>query len=152
MIDFFLLFGYIGDDAQGNIRFGFMPAADVPVVISMTACDTVYFHKAFGRIVELYFAPDSRGICRRVHDRALWNYADFECSNARKIASINQEKEKRTALLNEVLRVALETIREIDKYLQRGGKRRYVRRFHICSIFSAGVKSRGDDSAVFFDE
>lgn len=45
IIDMFLFFGYIGDYAQGNISFGFMLAVDLSVIVSMTACYAVYFHR-----------------------------------------------------------------------------------------------------------
>ncbi len=180
IIDMFLFFGYIGDYMQGNISFGFMLAVDLSVIISMTACYAVYFHKkdsmafqhisvigymavyglaVFGAQNDLVFMMvfpltviyilyyDLKLILRiavvfgainvldvfyiaavlgHMHSGAPLNstslllqgasavvYMIVLCgttqisndNNAKKIASINQEKEKSTALLNEVLQV-----------------------------------------------
>lgn len=180
IIDMFLFFGYIGDYMQGNISFGFMLAVDLSVIISMTACYAVYFHKkdsmafqhisvigymavyglaVFGAQNDLVFMMvfpltviyilyyDLKLILRiavvfgainvldvfyiaavlgHMHSGASLNstslllqgasavvYMIVLCgttqisndNNAKKIASINQEKEKSTALLNEVLQV-----------------------------------------------
>lgn len=202
VIDMFLFFGYIGDYVQGNIRFGFMLAVDLAVIISMMACYAVYFHRkdslafqhvsvvgymvvyglaVFGAQNDLVFMMvfpltviyilyyDFKLILRiavvfgainvidvfyiaavlgHMHSGAPLNvtslllqgasavvYMIVLCgttlisndNNARKIERINQEKERSTALLDEVLRVAAsvrqnaaeaaEHIRQLNQYV-----------------------------------
>ena len=45
IIDAFMFGGYIGDYKQGNISFGFMLAVVSAVVVSIAACNIVYFAK-----------------------------------------------------------------------------------------------------------